>query len=66
MEDKFLHGLITFKKKPAKQGKDYMFWIPRTFITNGLIKPGTIYEIYLKEVLEKEEKKETKEPGSSK
>jgi hypothetical protein len=61
MEDKFLHSLITFKKKPAKQGKDFMFWIPRTYITNGLIKPDRTYEIFLKEVPGKENDDKTGE-----
>lgn len=61
MEEDFLHGIIKFKKKPGKQGKDYCFWIPRTYITNGLIKPGTTYEIFLKEVSDKPEKEENKE-----
>jgi len=34
--------------KPAKMGTDYIFWIPRVYVRNGLVDPGAEYEIYLR------------------
>lgn len=50
MEKEFLHGLVKFRRKPAKTGPEYIFVIPRNFIKNGLIAPEKKYEIYLKEL----------------
>jgi len=47
-------GFVKFKRKPAKMGDDYIFWIPRVYIKNGLVDPNAEYEIYLR----KESKKE--------
>jgi hypothetical protein len=58
MEKEFLHGLIKFRKKPAKQGGDHCFWIPRSFVKNGLIDISKTYEVYLKEVPDAKEPEE--------
>ncbi|NMC06620.1 MAG: hypothetical protein GYA24_15490 [Candidatus Lokiarchaeota archaeon] len=41
-------GVIKFARKPAKMGEDYIFWIPRVYIKNGLVDPHAEYEVYLK------------------
>jgi hypothetical protein len=41
-------GIIKFTRKPAKMGDDYIFWIPRVYIKNGLVDSTCIYEIFLK------------------
>lgn len=46
-------GVVKFQKKPAKMGQDYIFWIPRVYIKNGIVDPGVEYEVFLK----KKEKK---------
>nr|MDO8114224.1 hypothetical protein [Candidatus Sigynarchaeota archaeon] len=50
-------GVVKFTRKPAKMGEDYIFWIPRVYIKNGLVDPTIEYEIYLKKVVKKEESK---------
>lgn len=55
MSDDFLQGVVKFKKKPAKSGPEYAFFIPRTFVKNGLIDVSKTYEIYLKVVEDDEE-----------
>ncbi|MEX2755251.1 MAG: hypothetical protein Q6365_007630 [Candidatus Sigynarchaeota archaeon] len=59
MSEEFLKQTIKFKKKPAKMGADHCFWIPRSFIKNGLIDVTKTYEVYLKEVPEE------KDPGKN-
>jgi hypothetical protein len=46
----FEKAVIKFRRKPAKMGADYIFWIPRTYIRNGLVDPTVEYEIYLKRI----------------
>lgn len=46
----FETAVIRFRRKPAKMGADYIFWIPRTYIRNGLVDPTVEYEVYLKRV----------------
>lgn len=41
-------GVVKFTRKPAKMGEDYIFWIPRVYLKNGLVEPGVEYEVYLK------------------
>ena len=41
-------GVVKFTRKPAKMGQDYIFWVPRVYIKNGLVDPKTEYEVYLK------------------
>ncbi|NMC07887.1 MAG: hypothetical protein GYA24_21945 [Candidatus Lokiarchaeota archaeon] len=40
-------GIIKFARKPAKMGADYIFWIPRVYIKNGLVDPTCEYVVYL-------------------
>jgi hypothetical protein len=44
----FEQGIIKFTRKPAKMGADYIFWIPRVYMKNGLVDHGVEYEIFLK------------------
>jgi hypothetical protein len=48
-------GVVKFMRKPAKMGEDYIFWIPRVYIKNGLVDPGVEYEVYLKKRPKKQE-----------
>jgi hypothetical protein len=41
-------GVVKFTRKPAKMGEDYILWIPRVYIKNGLVDHGVEYEIFLK------------------
>ncbi len=41
-------GIVKFRRKPAKMGQDYIFWIPRVYIKNGLVDPRCEYDVYLK------------------
>lgn len=43
-------GVVKFMRKPAKMGDDYIFWIPRVYIKNGLVTPGIEYDVYLKKI----------------
>jgi len=47
-------GFVKFIRKPAKMGDDYIFWIPRVYIKNGLVDPEAEYEIFLRKVPKKE------------
>jgi hypothetical protein len=47
----FETATIKFRRKPAKMGADYIFWIPRTYIRNGLVDPSVEYEVYLKRIV---------------
>ena len=49
----FEQGIVKFTRKPAKMGDDFIFWIPRVYIKNGLVDPSVEYEIYLKKIPEK-------------
>ena len=41
-------GIVKFTRKPAKMGEDFIFWIPRVYIRNGLVDPNVEYEVYIK------------------
>ena len=41
-------GIVKFTRKPAKMGQDFIFWIPRVYIKNGLVDPHVEYEVFLK------------------
>nr|MDO8085769.1 hypothetical protein [Candidatus Sigynarchaeum springense] len=41
-------GLVKFARKPAKMGTDYVFWIPRVYVRNGLVDPACEYDVFLK------------------
>lgn len=52
--------LIALKnKKLTSQGSDYVVWVPRVFVKNGIIDPEKRYNIYFEEI--EEEKKDKKE-----
>ncbi len=38
-----------FTRKPAKQGKQYFFTIPKEMIEKGIIDPQGFYEVWIKE-----------------
>ncbi len=40
-------GIVKFTRKPAKMGEDFIFWIPRVYVRNGLVDPNSEYEIFL-------------------
>ncbi len=44
----FEQGVVKFARKPAKMGTDYIFWVPRVYIKNGIVDPHVEYEVYLK------------------
>lgn len=44
----FEQGVVKFARKPAKMGQDYILWIPRVYLKNGLVDPTVVYEVYLK------------------
>lgn len=39
---------LRFKRKPAKQGDFYSFFIPKVYVDNGLIDPNEEYYVYVK------------------
>jgi hypothetical protein len=41
-------GIVKFTRKPAKMGEDYILWIPRVYVKNGLVDHDVTYEIFLK------------------
>ncbi len=41
-------GVVKFLRKPAKMGSDYIFWIPRVYVKNGLVDPKAEYDLYLR------------------
>jgi hypothetical protein len=43
-------GIVKFTRKPAKMGMDFIFWVPRVYIKNGLVDPTCEYEVYLKKL----------------
>ncbi|MEX2728878.1 MAG: hypothetical protein Q6353_016600 [Candidatus Sigynarchaeum springense] len=43
-------GVVKFMRKPAKMGTDYIFWIPRVYVKNGLVDPACKYDVYLRKV----------------
>ncbi len=48
-------GVVKFMRKPAKMGEDYIFWIPRVYIKNGLVDPGIEYGVYLRKRSKKQD-----------
>ncbi|MEX2680394.1 MAG: hypothetical protein Q6373_002245 [Candidatus Sigynarchaeota archaeon] len=48
-------GVVKFMRKPAKMGDDYIFWIPRVYIKNGLVDPSVEYDVYLRKRPKKQE-----------
>nr|MDO8085656.1 hypothetical protein [Candidatus Sigynarchaeum springense] len=41
-------GFVKFARKPAKMGEDYIFWIPRVYVKNGLVDTSCEYEVFLR------------------
>ncbi len=41
-------GIVKFTRKPAKMGEDYIFWVPRVYLKNGIVDPKVEYEVFLK------------------
>jgi hypothetical protein len=41
-------GVVKFTRKPAKMGTDFIFWVPRVYIKNGLVDPACEYEVFLR------------------
>jgi hypothetical protein len=41
-------GIVKFTRKPAKMGEDFIFWVPRVYIKNGIVDPRIEYEVYLR------------------
>ncbi len=41
-------GYVKFTRKPAKMGEDYIFWVPRVYLKNGLVDPHVEYEVFLR------------------
>jgi hypothetical protein len=46
-------GVVKFTRKPAKMGDDFIFWIPRVYVKNGLVDPAVEYEVYFRKVEKK-------------
>jgi hypothetical protein len=43
-------GIVKFTRKPAKMGMDFIFWVPRVYIKNGIVDPSCVYEVFLKKI----------------
>ncbi|MBN2152013.1 MAG: hypothetical protein JW839_11235 [Candidatus Lokiarchaeota archaeon] len=41
-------GIVKFTRKPAKMGMDFIFWVPRVYVKNGIVDPACEYEVFLK------------------
>ncbi len=41
-------GFVKFARKPAKMGMDFIFWVPRVYVKNGLVDPKVEYDVFLK------------------
>jgi len=48
-----VQGVVKFTRKPAKMGEDFIFFIPRVYLKNGLVDPTCEYEVYLKQKKQK-------------
>lgn len=47
IQSKLSKKVIKFTKKPAKTGRNYAFYIPISYIKNGLIDPNQKYTVYI-------------------
>ncbi|MBN2150569.1 MAG: hypothetical protein JW839_03885 [Candidatus Lokiarchaeota archaeon] len=45
-----VEGAVTFTRKPAKTGDNYVIWIPRAMVRQGLVDPDAEYEVYLRKL----------------
>jgi len=52
---KFEKKVVKFTKKVAKTGRAYCFYIPSSFIKNGLIDPTKTYTVFLSPVKDEQE-----------
>jgi len=52
----FTKGFIKFTRKLTKMGQDFILWIPKTYVRNGLVETNAEYEIYVKKIVRKDEK----------
>lgn len=50
IEDVFGKIPVVITRKPAKMGEDFIIWLPRVYVKNGIIDPGATYELYLRKV----------------
>ncbi|MBN2150825.1 MAG: hypothetical protein JW839_05255 [Candidatus Lokiarchaeota archaeon] len=41
-------GFVKFTRKPAKMGQDFIFWVPRVYVKNGLVDPKVEYDVFLR------------------
>lgn len=46
--------LVSFVRKPSKQGDDYFFKIPRIYMRNDFIDYEKTYKVYIKEIKEED------------
>lgn len=54
-----IKNLIRFKKKPIKTSRDsYVFWIPKQYVSNGLIDPEKEYWVYIEETNDNDEEED--------
>nr|MDO8113233.1 hypothetical protein [Candidatus Sigynarchaeota archaeon] len=51
-------GYVKFTRTPGKMGEDYIFWIPRVYVRNGLVDTSAEYEVYLVKAPKKKSKVE--------
>jgi hypothetical protein len=56
-------GYVMFKRKPAKMGEDYIFWIPRVYVRNRLVDPSSEYDIFLRKEPVKKRPRGTRDAG---
>lgn len=47
------NGYLHFDRTPAKMGEDFIFWVPRVYIHNGLVDPAYEYRVFLKKIAKK-------------
>lgn len=41
-------GIVKFTRKAGRMGTDFIFWIPRVYVKNGLVDPKAEYDVFLK------------------
>nr|MDO8088330.1 hypothetical protein [Candidatus Sigynarchaeum springense] len=42
--------IVTFRRKPAKTGVNYVIWIPRQLVRESRIDPDAEYDVYLRKI----------------
>jgi len=48
-----VQGVVKFIRKPAKMGEDFILWLPRVYIRNGIIDVNAEYEIFMRKTAKK-------------